>query len=213
MNEIMQHVALICSQLSTMPTGERIDALNAIRQSLHEVSPFVNEPVDCVLWVPSDVVKANDYNPNTVAPVEMRLLELSIDEDGYTQPIVTGIVDGERETVDGYHRGAVGKKSKSVRNRTLGYLPVTTINADRQAKEDRMASTIRHNRARGKHGVDAMSNIITELVRRGWNDEKIATELGMDSDEVLRLKQITGLAEMFADREFSEAWEIEDHAE
>lgn len=213
MNEIMQQIESICLRISLMPTEEQVETLNAIRQALHQVSPFVNEPVDCVLWVPSDDVKANDYNPNSVAPVEMRLLELSIKEDGYTQPIVTGVVDGERETVDGYHRGAVGKKSKSVRRRTLGYLPITTINAERHAREDRMASTIRHNRARGKHGVEAMSSIITELVRRGWNDEKIAIELGMDSDEVLRLKQITGLAEMFADREFSEAWEIEEHAE
>jgi ParB-like chromosome segregation protein Spo0J len=210
MNEIMNQVNQICEQIAAMPTDDKIAALNAIRQALHAVSPFANEPVDCVLWVPSASVRANDYNPNTVAPVEMRLLELSIAEDGYTQPIVTGMVEDERETVDGYHRGAVGKTSKRVKKRTLGYLPVTTINAERLSRENRMASTIRHNRARGKHQVEAMSSIVTELVRRGWDNEKIANELGMDADEVLRLKQITGLAEMFADREFSEAWKIEE---
>jgi ParB-like chromosome segregation protein Spo0J len=112
--------------------------------------------------------------------------------------------------VDGFHRGRIGRECKEIRTRTLGLLPVTTINTDREARPDRISSTIRHNRARGKHQVQSMSEIVVELARRNWDDEKIARELGMDTDEVLRLKQISGLAEMFADREFSEAWEIVD---
>jgi len=138
----------------------------------------------------------------------MRLLEHSIEADGFTQPIVTFPVDGHREVVDGFHRNLVGKKSRSVKKRTLGYLPVTTIRSDRRDRNDRIAATIRHNRARGQHQVADMSEIVVELARRNWSDEKIGRELGMEPDEVLRLKQISGLAEMFADREFSEAWEI-----
>lgn len=162
-----------------------------------------NHPVSAVRWVPADMVQANDYNPNSVAPPEMRLLELSIENDGFTQPIVTWRrEDGVYEVVDGFHRHRVGKDKLK-----LSHLPVVAINADRQEKGDRIASTIRHNRARGKHAVSAMSDIVQELARRNWSDEKIAKELGMDADEVLRLKQISGLAEMFADQEFSEAWE------
>ncbi len=160
-------------------------------------------PVSRVQWVDASLVQANDYNPNSVAPPEMKLLRISIESDGFTQPIVVWWDEarGVYEVVDGFHRHVVGKE--------LGLLalPVVIINQHRADKGDRIASTIRHNRARGKHGVDAMSDIVQELARRNWSDAKIARELGMDPDEVLRLKQITGLAEMFADREFSEAWE------
>lgn len=196
-------------ELSDLAEDERIEVINEIKLMLHEVSPMKNEPVDCVLWVPAETVVANDYNPNQVAPPEMRLLELSISEDGYTQPIVTWRVDGRREVVDGFHRNRVGKECKSVRQRVRGYLPVTTINDDRTDKGDRIAATIRHNRARGKHHVEGMSDIVLELKRRNWTDAKICKQLGMDPDEVLRLTQIQGLAEMFADQEFSEAWEVD----
>jgi len=133
----------------------------------------------------------------------MRLLELSISADGFTQPIVTWqCEDGFYEVVDGFHRHLIGKKLG------LSHLPVVVINPDRTDKGDRIASTIRHNRARGKHAVNAMSEIVVDLARRNWSEDKIARELGMDADEVLRLKQVSGLAEMFADREFSEAWEV-----
>lgn len=188
---------------------EQIAILNEIRLALHEASPLKSEPVDCVLWVHADTVQANDYNPNVVAPPEMRLLEHSIEADGFTQPIVTYPVNGHREVVDGWHRNRVGKESRKVKARTHGYLPVTTIRSDRQNREDRIAATIRHNRARGRHQVDNMSEIVVELSRRNWSDEKIGRELGMEPDEVLRLKQISGLAEAFADLEFSEAWEID----
>lgn len=197
----------LCREIAALPEGEKIAALNEARKALHEISPFSGEPVDCVLWVPADQVEANDYNPNTVAPPEMRLLELSIGEDGYTQPIVAWGKNNYYEVVDGFHRNRVGKECKSVRERVHGYLPITLINHDREDKGDRIAATIRHNRARGKHQVAAMSDIVLELSRRNWSDAKIGRELGMEPDEVLRLKQITGLAELFSDSEFSQAWE------
>lgn len=187
---------------------DRVEAVNEIRTAVHDLSPFRDEPVDLVRWVPVEIIEANDYNPNTVAPPEMKLLEHSIAVDGYTQPIVTYDRDGTREVVDGFHRNRVGRESQEVAARIHGYLPVTTIRSDRKDRGDRMAATIRHNRARGKHGVDPMSDIVRDLVRRGWSEKKIARELGMDADEVLRLKQITGLAEMFGDKEFSKAWEV-----
>lgn len=160
-------------------------------------------PVNAVRWVATDSVRANDYNPNSVALPEMRLLRLSIEADGFTQPIVAWQQeDGTYEVVDGFHRHLVGKALG------LSHLPVVVINRSRSEKSDRMASTIRHNRARGKHAVDAMSEIVVDLTRRNWSEEKIAKELGMDADEVLRLKQVSGLAEMFRDRAFSEAWEV-----
>lgn len=201
--------AIIKNELAGLPERERIEAINTIKIALHEISPFKAEPVDCVIWIPGDTIFANDYNPNSVAPPEMRLLETSIIEDGYTQPIVTWVDNGKREVIDGFHRNRVGQESLIVRERVRGYLPVTTVNENRHDRGDRIASTIRHNRARGKHQISAMSDIVVELSRRNWSDAKISKELGMDADEVLRLKQITGLAEMFADEEFSEAWEVE----
>lgn len=162
-------------------------------------------PVSAVRWVPTALVQANDYNPNSVAPPEMRLLRLSIEADGFTQPIVVWpLDDGRFEVVDGFHRHLIGKELG------LTHLPVVVINSDRADRGDRIASTIRHNRARGKHAVQAMCEIVVDLARRNWSDARIARELGMDPDEVLRLKQVSGLAEMFADREFSEAWEVRD---
>lgn len=197
----------LCEEIAALPEDEKVKALNRARSELHKISPFKSEPVDCVLWVPADQVEANDYNPNTVAPPEMRLLELSIGEDGYTQPIVAWGKNDYYEVVDGFHRNRVGKECKEIRNRIHGYLPITLINHDREDKGDRIAATIRHNRARGKHQVAAMSDIVLELSRRNWSDAKIGRELGMEPDEVLRLKQITGLAELFSDAEFSKAWE------
>jgi len=203
------HLDALIAELTSLPEQERIEALNVVKRRLHEISPFAREPVDCVLWIPADKVEANDYNPNTVAPPEMRLLQHSIRMDGYTQPIVVYDEGEYYEVVDGFHRSRVGKECKDIRDRIRGYLPVTLINAERSERADRIAATIRHNRARGKHAVTAMSDIVLELSRRNWSDAKIARELGMEPDEVLRLKQITGLAELFADKEFSEAWEGE----
>jgi len=205
--DIITQSKLIFEKIAYLNFEDKVFVVNEIRKILSDYSPFNNEPVDCVQWVKSDEVVANDYNPNSVAPPEMKLLQHSIREDGYTQPIVTLIENNKYTVIDGFHRNRVGKECEDINERINGYLPVVKINSSRENREDRIAATIRHNRARGKHKVDAMSEIVVELSRRNWNDEKIAKELGMDPDEVLRLKQITGLAEMFADEEFSEAWE------
>lgn len=209
----------LINEVAQLETDARIRVINLLKLKLHEVSPMRNEPVDCVLWIPNGQVFSNDYNPNSVAPPEMELLRHSIREDGYTQPIVSYNDTGDLtlpvtqdlrvEVVDGFHRHRVGKECPDVTERVHGYLPVVQINAARGEKSDRMAATIRHNRARGKHSVDSMSEIVIELKRRNWSDEKVGRELGMDADEVLRLCQITGLAEMFAQANFSEAWEAE----
>jgi len=196
------------SYLEQMDVEDRIKEINSLRKQIHAYSPFKSEPVDFVEWVKNEEVHANDYNPNSVAPPEMKLLEHSILSDGYTQPIVTWPNNGI-EVVDGFHRHRVGKESDAVRSRIHGYLPVVTINSAQQDKNDRMASTIRHNRARGAHKVESMSDIVVELKRRFWTDDRISKELGMEPDEVLRLQQITGLAGLFADEDFSEAWEAE----
>lgn len=206
---MQREIDKIVKTIAVMGTEEAIEALNKIRLALHEVSPLKAEPVDCVLWVRNSTVTANDYNPNAVAPPEMKLLAHSITEDGYTQPIVSWPIEGGYEVVDGFHRHRVGKEVVEVNQRVHGYLPLVVINAAREDKGDRIAATIRHNRARGKHKVDAMSEIVIDLKRRNWSDEKIGRELGMDPDEVLRLTQITGLAEMFSDRAFSQAWEAD----
>jgi ParB-like chromosome segregation protein Spo0J len=206
---MQKEINYLINEISKLPIDEKVNIINEIKKSLHEISPFRNEPVDCVLWIKNNLVHANDYNPNSVAPPEMELLRLSIEADGYTQPIVTMKEDeGTREVIDGFHRNRVGKECPDIQKRVNGYLPVVTINQTREDKGDRIASTIRHNRARGKHKVTAMSDIVVDLKKRNWSDEKIARELGMDPDEVLRLCQISGLSEMFADQEFSQAWEI-----
>ncbi len=206
---IVPRAEALFASLQYLPLAERVACINELRLALHRHSPFQAEPVDCVQWVPAESVIANDYNPNSVAPPEMALLEQSIVADGYTQPVVTWVDEGQREVIDGFHRNRVGKESSVVRERIMGYLPVVSINADRHDKGDRIAATIRHNRARGKHRVEAMSDIVIELKRRNWSDEKIAKNLGMDADEILRLTQITGLAEMFADQEFSASWDLD----
>ncbi len=197
---------LISEKLSGASFEEKVSLINELREFIHTQSPFINEPVDFVRWVKMDDVVANDYNPNKVAPPEMELLEVSILNDGYTQPIVTWPREDKIEVIDGFHRNRVGRESKLVSERIKGFLPTVIIRKEQSEKNDRIASTIRHNRARGKHVVSAMSDIVIELKRRNWSDERVAKELGMDADEVLRLCQISGLAEAFENEDFSEAW-------
>lgn len=197
------------SGISSLSIQDQISVLNEIRAKLHLAGPFSNEPVDLVQWVLAEKVEGNEYNPNSVAPPEMELLRLSIVSDGYTQPIVANNEEDIFRVVDGFHRNRVGKECEDVKARIHGYLPVVQIRASQSDKPDRIASTVRHNRARGKHRVDGMSDIVLELRRRNWSNEKIGKQLGMDPDEVLRLAQITGLAEMFKDHQFSEAWEAD----
>ena len=195
--------------LQSLPEDKRIEAINAFRQAIHENSPFREQPVDCVLWIKQDEITANDYNPNNVAPPEKRLLCKSLEMDGFTQPIVVTESEARHsEIVDGFHRHEIGSNRAVLKRQLKGYLPVTCLRKERQKKFDRIAATIRHNRARGRHQINAMSDIVRELVQLGWDDERISQELGMDSDEVLRLKQINGLLELFADRRYSEAWTV-----
>jgi len=191
---------------------ESVEFINKLRYEIHLVSPFKDEPVDFVKWELSENVVANDYNPNKVAPPEMELLEVSIMNDGYTQPIVTwnNPDKSKTEVIDGFHRNRVGKESKIVSQRVKGYLPVVDIRKEQSGKNDRIASTIRHNRARGKHQVDAMSEIVIELKNRNWTNKRISKQLGMDEEEVLRLCQVSGLEHLFSDNDFSKAWESSD---
>lgn len=201
--------------LKKMNFKEKVDFINNLREFIHIHSPFKNEPVDFVKWVYNENVVANDYNPNKVAPPEMELLEVSIMNDGYTQPIVTWNNPDKQKTevIDGFHRNRVGKESKIVNKRIKGFLPVVNIRKEQSKKNDRIASTIRHNRARGKHQVDAMSEIVIELKNRNWTNKRIAKQLGMDEEEVLRLCQISGLEHLFSDKDFSNAWVTEDSPE
>lgn len=198
--------------LSKLKNDDLIEAINDIRGSIHSISPFKSEPVDFVKWVKVNNVTANDYNPNSVAPPEMELLRHSIKNDGYTQPVVAwnNSKNSTIEVVDGFHRTRVCKEFKDVNDRVFGYLPIVGINDTCSSRNDRMASTVRHNRARGKHNVTAMSDMVKELKNRNWKNSRIAKELGMDEDEVLRLCQITGLENLFDNRDFSKAWEAND---
>lgn len=183
---------------------EKVSTMNTIRANLSDISPF-EEPVDCVRWIPMDKVKANEYNPNRVASTEMKLLHTSIKLDGYTQPIVAYKLDnGEYEVVDGFHRNRVGKEYKDINKRIHGYLPIVVLD---KPLDERIGSTIRHNRARGTHQIRSMSEIVIDLSKAGWTDEEICKKIGMELDEVIKLKQITGLKEAFQNHEFSKSWE------
>lgn len=189
----------------------QVSLLNNLRERLHDRSPF-NEPVENIKWVSQEDVEGNDYNPNEVATPEMDLLYKSIKEDGYTQPIVTyEVEDGEFEVVDGYHRTLIGKTRDDIRDRLHDHVPVTVID---KPLEERMSSTIRHNRARGTHQIRDMSTLVASLHQQGWDDQRICEELGMELDEVIRLKQVSGLKDVFDGHEFSQSWtEYEDRHE
>nr|WP_306426755.1 ParB/RepB/Spo0J family partition protein [Providencia sp. PROV216] len=188
--------------------NEKIQALNQLKICLHKHSPFNKEPVDCVIWVKSDIVAANDYNPNVMAPAEKRLLKYSIEKDGFTQPIVVCQQKEKYLVIDGFHRHLLGKTQANIRKRLQGFLPVTCVHINNKEKAGQIATTIRHNRARGKHLIASMSDIVRDLSHLGWNNSQISLELGMDEDEVLRLKQISGITELFCDAEYSLAWTV-----
>ncbi|HGN1968919.1 TPA: IbrB-like domain-containing protein [Proteus mirabilis] len=206
-------ISVLKEYLAKLNDEQKIEALNKIKISLHQISPFKNEPTDCVLWIKQQQVITNDYNPNVMSPTEKRLLETSLVKDGYTQPVVVLPIQQSKnkpsqwQVVDGYHRYLLSKKN-SLNKRINGYLPITILDVESHTMADQMAATIRHNRARGQHQVAAMSDIVRDLSRLGWNDQKIGDELGMSQDEVLRLKQISGLAELFSEHNFSEAWTV-----
>tara|TARA_R110000782_G_scaffold253622_1_gene341745 strand:- start:1508 stop:2422 length:915 start_codon:yes stop_codon:yes gene_type:complete len=203
--EAFEEVTLICA-FNPPLTGAEVhqeDGSYADESSDDYISPVYD-----VKRVPMEKVRANDYNPNKVAPPEMELLEVSIWEDGYTQPIVT-VYDKPNDdyiVVDGFHRHRTMSMSSRIMERENGMLPIVVLN---KSLGDRMASTIRHNRARGSHNIELMSTIVSELVEMGKGDRWICDHIGMSPDELLRMKQITGIAALFANRSFSDSWEAE----
>lgn len=197
-----QNVRQCLKGADSLAPEESLKLRNLLVRMASGLSPLRNHPVDCVLWVPAESLKPNDYNPNSVAPPEMKLLKKSIEADGYTQPVVSL----GNTVIDGFHRYRVGRETPSVRKATRGHLPAVQL-LQEPTRSAQMASTIRHNRARGKHGVKPMSSIVAAMKQEGVSNERIAEELGMCRDEVLRLQQMTGLAALFENEEFSEAWE------
>lgn len=182
-----------------------IDKINEERKVLHEECP-IKQPIDYVMWVPIEKVEPNGYNPNSVATVEMGLLYKSIKKDGYTQPIVT-IYDKKKDKyviVDGFHRYYVCKTKKDIFDRNMGMLPIVVI--DKNISE-RMAATVRHNRARGEHSIDGMSNLVFKMLDEGMSDADVCNELGMEPEELLKLKHLTGFSKLFKDTEYKKAWE------
>lgn len=198
----------LCAALAALPEAERIEMLNLVREKLHAVSPFQGEPVDCVLWVKAEQVKPNNYNPNSVAPPEMRLLEKSIKRSGVTMPIhVCPESDSSLVTIDGEHRTRVCRDSKSVKERLRGYAPVTIARPDQRTEAARIIATNNHNDARGAHGVTPVTENVALLVRAGLTDAEIGAELGKSADEILRFKNRIGLPTIYKDHEYSKSWE------
>ena len=196
--------------LSAKNNDEKIEMLNYARAELHEVSPLKHHPVDFVRWEKSDNVEVNEYNPNAVAPPEMQLLYESILNDGYTMPIVSFKEQQHFKIVDGFHRRETERRNNDISESTLGYIPLSTIRNTQADTSNRMASTIRHNRARGSHNIELMSQIVSELVEMGKGDAWICKHVGMSVDELLRLKQITGLASLFQNKSFSDSWDAKE---
>jgi hypothetical protein len=185
---------------------DKIAFVSELRKWIHtELSLLSGQPIDNVLWVPVEKVTPNEYNPNSVAQQEMGLLYTSIMHDGYTQPIVTvyNETTGLYEIIDGFHRYYTCKTQKDVRDRNMGMVPIVLL---KKSINDRMASTVRHNRARGKHSVAGMSNLVFQMLNGGWLDNDICNELGMEPEELLRLKHITGFSKLFDDAEYRKSW-------
>jgi len=179
-----------------------------LRSMLHDLSARKSQPINLVRWVPVEQVQANDYNPNSVAQNEMRLLYVSISHDGYTQPIVT-VYDEEKDKyiiVDGFHRYTIMRTNKDIYEINNGLLPIVVIDKD---INDRMASTVRHNRARGKHSIDGMGQIVFNMLSNGSSDAEVCLEVGLEPEELLRLKHVTGFAKLFDKVEYGKAWETD----
>ena len=198
--------AALREYLNSVPAENKQAEIAALKGVICEFSDKKHNPVDNVIWVNYNMVEANDYNPNAVARREMRLLYTSIKHDGYTQPIVT-IWDAEKQKyviIDGFHRYASMVYNPDLRELNNGQVPIVVLDKD---INDRMASTIRHNRARGKHSVDGMSNIVLKMLKNGWDDAEICNELGLETEELIRLKYVSGFAKLYEDKEFGQAWE------
>lgn len=212
MNKAVEElVELLKKQIESVEsTDEKIDLINQIRLGIHEVSPLKNHPVDCVLWEKSADVETQKINPNAIAPPEMELLYQSISNDGYTMPVVSfRQEDTVIRVIDGFHRRKIERLHSDISDSTFGRIPLSFVRKTQQDESNRMASTIRHNRARGTHNIELMSTIVAELVEMGKGDAWICKHIGMSADELLRLKQITGLAALFQNKDFSHSWDIE----
>ncbi len=197
---------LLIEAIKGINEDDEIEFLNKVMDVYAELHPFKHNPVTKVRYVPLNKIHANNYNPNSVATKEMKLLHTSIKNDGYTQPTVA-FYDAEKDMyiiVDGFHRYSVDMRYKDIHDLNKGYLPIVVIEKD---LADRMASTVRHNRARGKHSVEGMSNIVLNMLKEGKSDEQVCEELGLEVDELLKLKHITGFAKLFQNTEYNKAWE------
>ena len=184
---------------------DNLEHINEIKKILYECSPMKHNPVDLVQWVPIEKIRANNYNPNSVAKIEMNLLFTSIKHDGYTQPCVT-FYDKEKDIyiiVDGFHRYCTMKNNPYLRELNHNLLPVVVID---KPINDRRASTVRHNRARGSHSVEGMSDLVYQMLRDGWTDERICNELGMETEELIRLKYVTGYAKLYENVKYNNSW-------
>lgn len=185
---------------------DKIKFVNELNEFIHKEISEIKQPIDFVRWIPIDKVSPNDYNPNSVAKIEMGLLYKSIKHDGYTQPIVT-IYDKEKDKyviVDGFHRYFTCKTNKDIYERNKGHLPCVVIEKD---INERMAATVRHNRARGEHSVAGMGNMVFEMLENGWTETEICNHLGMEPEEILKLKHITGFSRLFENVNYQKSWE------
>jgi ParB-like chromosome segregation protein Spo0J len=185
---------------------DNIELIEEIKEVLHKNSVLKTQPINRIKWVKIEKVTPNDYNPNSVAKKEMGLLYTSIKQDGYTQPIVT-IYDPKEKMyviVDGFHRYYTAKTNEDILERNKGRIPIVVIDKD---INDRMASTVRHNRARGMHSVTGMSSMVFQMLENGWSDEDICNEVGLGIEELVKLKHITGFSKLFEDAEYNKAWE------
>lgn len=204
MNDFQQALKSLIEALPA-DAQERLDSLNEIKEALHVSSP-ISQPVNLVRWVAIDSVSPNDYNPNRVAQMEMRLLYTSIKQDGYTQPIVT-IYDpdkGKYIIVDGFHRYWTARSNPDILERNNGRVPIVVID---KSIADRIAATVRHNRARGKHTTQGMGGLVYKMLKEGLDDASICSQLGMEAEELARLKHMTGFSALFKGRQYDEAWE------
>jgi hypothetical protein len=195
--------ALIAQELDGKDVDEKVAIINDLRAFIHEHSPMRSEPCDFIRWVKIEKVSPNDYNPNSTAGKEMNLLYISIKEDGVTMPVVT-IGDGKDFTiVDGFHRYFTCRNMDDLKERMSGYLPITVLN---KTLEERIAATVRHNRARGSHSVQGMSNLVFKMLQEGVDEEEICRKLGLDATELVKLKHITGYSKLYENVEFGKSW-------
>jgi ParB-like chromosome segregation protein Spo0J len=206
---ILEKARELREAVAALPFEQRVDAINAVRALLHEASPFAAEPVDCVLWHRAEDVRANDYNPNAVAPPEMIALGHSVETYGYTMPIVVTEERGSKRATlvvtDGFHRKRIGTENQAIRERLHGYLPVSILKGQ-LTREQQMSATVLHNKARGEHSIAKEMSIVEELDRAGWSPEQMSVGLVKTDEELIRIRQTGGIAQRLANPRYDKAW-------